>query len=121
MTGTVPTPRVNFPSWARFALGAVIFLVQYLITGSFIHIGDEERGVISGLVVLFATSGVVPPTPGLIKISPGLNFVLMAVVILATYFANTLLDLEPLVRGLILGAVAFAASIGVTPPQARTG
>jgi hypothetical protein len=120
MTGAPdPAPRVHFPAIARIGLGAGIFVIQFLVTGDYLHIEEAHRALIASLVALLGSVGIVPPVAGVIKISPGLNLVITAAVVVATYFVTTEADLEPIVRGLILSFGAFAASIGITPPQAQ--
>lgn len=110
---------VVFPKWARLVLGLVIAGLSYLISGELLHVSEELRGAIAALTMLFASAGVVPPTAADMPVmSPALRFVLTAAVTVAAYVANVVLSVDPTVRGLLVAAVALAASIGIVPPQA---
>lgn len=109
---------VQFPSWARLALGCVVALLGYLVAGDAIHISEEIRGVITSLTLLLASAGIVPPRPGDIKLNSTVSLFLTVLVIVAGYLLNTVADLEPVVRGLIVAGVALASSLGIVPPQA---
>lgn len=113
----MPAEPVVFPAWARIALGCVVALVGYLVAGDAIHISEGMRGLISSLTLLLASAGIVPPKPSDIRLSQTTSLFLTAVVIVAGYVLNTLVDLEPIIRGLIIAALALASSIGIVPPQ----
>jgi hypothetical protein len=110
--------RVTFPSWARIALGALVALVTYFVAGDFINIGEAERTLISSVVVLLGSVGVVPPRPEDIRMSQTVSVVLTILALVISYLLNTLID-DDLVRGILLAVLALGSSIGITPPQTR--
>jgi hypothetical protein len=116
---TVPYPGpVLFPRWARFALGALVAITGYVIAGDIIQIGDAERAVLSSLILVFASAGIVPPSPKDLMLSPGVRLGLGIVVVALGYLLNTVI--EPDLNWLrIVAVLAFAASLGLTPPQTR--
>jgi hypothetical protein len=108
---------VNFPTWARIALGVLVAFVGFMLTGGVFTVDDDARALIGGLVALLASAGVVPPRHGDIPaMSAGVRFAATVVVIAATYFIQQLDD-ETL-RGIMQAAILLAASIGIVPPQA---
>lgn len=117
MTKATPEPTATFPQIARFVLAALIAIVTYFVAGDFIHIGESERAVISSVTVLLASVGIVPLKPEDIKMSATVAVVLTVVAILLNYVVVAVVDLEPVVRGVLAAVLAFAASIGIVPPQ----
>jgi hypothetical protein len=111
---------VVFPAWARLALGIVIGITTYVVAGEIIRIGDEERGLISSLLTLLAAAGFVPPSPGSIRLSPSANLLLAIGAVVLSYLLNTVIEPDAAwVRGVLVAVLAFGASIGIVPPQAK--
>lgn len=109
---------IVFPAWARITLGLIVALLGYLVAGE-LHVDQELRGAIAALTALLASVGIVPPKPGeLPTLSPQLGFLLTAVATAGAYVVNTVGDVDPTVRGLIVAALALAASVGIVPPMA---
>ncbi len=110
---------VNFPAWARIALGVLVALVTYFVAGDYIHIGEAERTVISSFVLLLSTVGIVPPSPGSLRMSAAVAVSLTATAIVLNYVVVSVADLEPVLRGVLASLLAFLGSVGITPPQAQ--
>lgn len=107
-----------FSASARLVLGLIVAGLGYLVAGE-LHVAEELRGAIAALALLLASVGVVPPKPGdLPALSPQVRFGLTAVATGGAYVVNTIGDVEPTVRGVIVAALALAASVGIVPPQA---
>lgn len=115
----MPEP-VTFPRWARLALGILVGITGYVIAGNIISIGDEERALLSSLILVFSSAGIVPPRPEDIRLTPTARLALAIGVVALGYLLNTVIepDLNWL-RGLLVAVLAFASSVGLTPPQAR--
>ena len=114
----MPLPVV-FPTWARIALGLVVAFLGYLVGGE-LAVSEELRGAITSITLLVASAGIVPPKPGDLVISPTLRYALTTAVVAGGYVLNVVVDIDPTVRGLIVAALALAASVGIVPPQAQT-
>lgn len=109
---------VSFPSWVRIALGCLVAIVTYLVAGDYIHVDDSARALIASLVLLLGGAGVVTPNGQTFNLSPAVRFGLIIVAIVLTYILNSVIDLEPIVRGLLSAVLALLVSIGIAPPQA---
>lgn len=118
MTNPTP-PAATFPTWARLALGLLVGLLGYLVAGE-LRVDEDLRAAITALTLLLASAGIVPPTiRDLPPLSPTTRFVLTAFVTALAYIVNVIdaSDLDPTARGLIVAALALAASLGIVPPQ----
>lgn len=113
------TEPARFPAWARIALGFLVAFVTFLINGDSFHIEPDARALISSLIMIVATAGIVPPTPDTIKISPTVSLLLTVAVVVGNYVLVAVVDLDLLLQGILTALLALAASIGITPPQAR--
>lgn len=119
MTPNTPEPTATFPQAARIGLGILIALVTYFVAGDYVHIGESERTVISSVVVLLGSVGIVPPRPGEIRMSVAVATVLTVVAILLNYIIVDVVDLDAVLRGILAAVLAFAASVGIVPPQVQ--
>lgn len=117
MTQPTPEPTATFPQVARFLLAALIAVATYFIAGDYIHIGESERTVISSVTILLASVSIVPLKPEDIKMSATVAVVLTVVAILLNYVIVSVADLDPVLRGILAAVLAFAASVGIVPPQ----
>jgi hypothetical protein len=116
-TDTPTREPVKFPDWARLVLSLVVAFLGYLVAGE-LPVSEELRGAISALTLFLASAGIVPPTlESLPKLSPQLRLVLTGLVSAGAY-ALSIVNLDPTVRGVIVAALALAASRGILPPQA---
>ena len=111
--------RVTFPALARVLLGALVALVTYFVAGDYINIGEDERALISGVVVLLGSVGIVPPRPEDIHMSQTVSILLTIVALVISYLLNAVVDLDDVLRGILLAVLAFGSSVGITPPQTR--
>jgi hypothetical protein len=110
---------IVFTPAVRLALGLLVALLGYLVAGE-LHVSEELRGGIAALTLLLASVGVVPPKPGDVpKLSPQVRFLLTALATAGAYVVNTLGDIDPTLRGLVVAALALGASVGIVPPTAR--
>ena len=111
---------VVFPAWTRLALGVLVGITGYIIAGDIIRIGDEERALLSSMILVFSSAGIVPPRPEDIRLTPTVRLALAIGVVALGYLLNTVIepDLNWL-RGVLVAVLAFASSVGLTPPQAR--
>ena len=112
---------VTFPAVARIVLGAIIGLVTYFVAGDYINIGEAERTLISSVVVLLGSVGIVPPKPEDVKMSQTVSILLTIAALVLNYVLNTVVEMDDLLRGILLAVLAFASSVGITPPQTRFG
>lgn len=107
-----------FSPTARLLLGLVVAFLGYFLTGE-LAIGESERVVLSTVVALLASAGIVPPRPEVLRdISAQLRFAL-TVLVTAAAAALQIIALDPTLRGLITAALLVTASIGIVPVQAR--
>lgn len=109
---------IVFSPAVRLALGLIVGLLGYLVAGE-LHVDEELRGAIAALTALLASVGIVPPKPGdLPRLSPQVSFLLTAAATAGAYLVNTVGTIDPTVRGIVVAALALAASVGIVPPQA---
>lgn len=115
-----PTPAVEFPTWARIFLGLVITVVTYIVSGDVIHIDEDTRALLTALVLIVSSAGIVPPSPESVNLSPTVRLVLTVVVVVLGYVLTKFIipaD-DPVLRGIISAALALFSSVGIVPPQA---
>jgi hypothetical protein len=109
---------IEFSPTARLLLGLLVAGLGYLVAGE-LHVSEELRGGIAALTALLASVGIIPPKPGeWPTLSPQLSFLLTGVATAGAYVVNTIGDIDPTVRGLVVAALALAASVGIVPPLA---
>lgn len=109
---------IEFSPTARLLLGLIVAFLGYLVAGE-LHVPEELRGAIAALAALLASVGIVPPKPGdLPTLSPQLSFLFTGVATAGAYVVNTIGDIDPTVRGLVVAALALGASVGIVPPLA---
>lgn len=108
---------VEFPGWARIALGIVMAGIGYLLAGELV--ADEEiRGALGVLAGFISSAGVVPPRPEDFSLSPTVRWLLTGVVSFGSYFLTTA-NLEMTVRGILQAAVYLLAATFLVPPQSE--
>lgn len=109
---------IEFSPTARLLLGLIVAFLSFLVAGE-LHIDDELRGAIAALIMLLGSAGIVPPKPGdWPTLSPQFSFLLTAAATAGAYAVNTIGDIDPTVRGLIVAVLALGASVGIVPPAA---
>lgn len=111
-------PVVSFPNWARVVLSLLLGLVGYLVAGRVLNEGLSA--LLSSLVMLVSAAGIVPPSTDLVaRLSPAVSLLLTVLVTVIAYIVNVDLlgDLGPTTEGIITAVLAFAASLGIRPPQ----
>lgn len=110
---------IVFSPRLRLALGLLVGLLGFLVAGE-LHVSEELRGAIAALAALLGSVGVVPPKPDdFPHPGPQLGFLLTAVATAGAYVVNTVGDIDPTVRGLVVAVLALGASVGIVPPLAQ--
>lgn len=108
---------MTFPNWARIALGLLIGLLGYLISGEYLHVSEELRGALSSIVATLAAAGFVPPRPGSVLLPQPVRLALTVLTPIVTYVLNTAPDFGATLRGILIAVITFLASILIVPPQ----
>src|SRR5687768_6761704 len=116
MNDTPVVPPV-FPNWARLALGLLVGLASVFVTSDFIRIGENERLLISSVVIVLGSAGIVPPSPSSFRMSPAVSIALSLLALLLNYLIVAVFVDDLTVQGILAGLVAFAATVGIVPPQ----
>ena len=109
---------VTFPSWARLGLGIIVGLLGYLVVGE-LNASENVTGFVAALTVFLASTGIVPPTAATLPpLSPQLRLFLTGLATFAAYAVEVFLSLSETVTAVLVGCLAFLASIGILPAQA---
>lgn len=107
---------VVFPAWARLALGLLVALAGILIVG--LHADESTKQLVLALSTILAAQGIVPPTPGSIRLSPSLNLMLTIAATIAAYLLTGADGISEELRQVLSGVLLFVTSVVITPVHA---
>ena len=112
-----PTPAPVFSNAVRVGLGFLVAAANALLVSNFIHIGAAEAALISSIILVFGTYGIVAPTKDSVHMSQTAALLLSVVAIVANYLLVSVWNPEV---GLLVACeivLSLLSSLGITPPQ----